>query len=60
MANKNPVKIKTGSIISDDLIPRNGIMNPEKTINPIADPAKSALYTEEVVEISPFGIVSSL
>jgi len=41
--NRKPVKIKNGSRKIDILIPRRGTENPENTMNPIADPARSAL-----------------
>jgi hypothetical protein len=47
---RKPIKIRTGKRKIDKLIPRRGTDSPEKMMNPIAEPARSALYTCEEFE----------
>ena len=58
--NRKPANIKKGRINIDNLMPTSGTIRPVNSINPIADPARSALYIAAVAVIFLFASVISL
>jgi hypothetical protein len=53
-----PAKIKTDNKKTENCIPNAGMAKPDKSMNPKAEPARSALYTEDEITFSVLVVIS--